>query len=127
MKKHRLLFSCVAVLLTGCVTGADLTLRNRDSGEIATGSADRWSRAVTINLNHKVYKGTFAYVERASPFAGVAAEGAALSDGNLIATAKDGSTLHCDFSFSGWNGSGMGECQDDDKNKYDLQLNARYN
>jgi hypothetical protein len=114
------------MLLTGCVSGADLTLRDRDSGEIATGSADRWTRAVTVNLDDKVYTGTFAYVERASPFAGVTADGAALSDGNMIAKAEDGSSLHCEFSFSGWNGSGTGQCEDDEKNEYDLQLNARY-
>jgi hypothetical protein len=121
-------YCCLALLvfLTGCIAGAELTLRDRDSGTIATGTADRWTHTVTINLDDKVYKGTFAYVDRASPFAGVAAEGAALSDGNMIAKADDGSSLYCDFSFSGWSASGTGKCQDDDKNEYDLQLKGHY-
>jgi|HubBroStandDraft_6_1064221.scaffolds.fasta_scaffold1064500_1 hypothetical protein len=124
--RYKFLFSCVVLLLTGCVSGADLTLISRDSGKIATGSADRWTRAVTINLNRKVYQGQFVYVPRASPFAGVAAEGSAASDGNMIAEAEDGSSLHCSFTFSGWSGAGTGECRDNKMHEYDLQLTAKY-
>lgn len=126
MSKYIFLFLCVTFFLTGCVSGADLTLMDRDSGKIATGAADRWTHTVTINLNGKVYAGHSSYVERASPLAGVGAEGAAIGDGNMIARADDGSSLHCDFTFSGWSGTGTGECQDDKQRKYDLQITARY-
>lgn len=110
----------------------NLSLMQRGTGTVANGTAERLSHIVTINLKGTVYKGQFALVHGGgygsfnsygggvAPVSGNMMMISAMVTGSIIAKSQDGKGLRCHFTASG--NSGMGECQDDAKNIYDLQI-----
>jgi hypothetical protein len=93
---------------------------------------------ITITLGGKDYKGRWVYVETggsvglttATAFSGTqsaTATGTVVGlptggNGSVSAAASDGSVLRCVFNFSEWNLKGVGVCQDNKGETYDLQI-----
>jgi hypothetical protein len=94
---------------------------------------------IVIALGGKDYKGRWIYVQTggslgfgsATAFSGgqtATATGTMIGlptggNGSIIASAADGSSLHCAFDYSEWSNTGVGACQDDKGEMYDVQIN----
>jgi hypothetical protein len=125
------------LLLTGCAH--QLELYSRNGGVNGTGTAQEAGKQITINLDGREYKGTYTYdggktiisnaYGNATAYSGsrsTTAYGHATSTsyvpgsglGRLFAHSQDGKSLRCEFSYS--QGSGIGICEDNDNNSYDL-------
>jgi hypothetical protein len=93
---------------------------------------------ITIALNGKTYEGQWVYMEAGGSVGigtATAVSGAHVAtavgsvvglptggNGNVVAAAVDGSTLRCNFNFSEWDLKGIGTCQDNKGETYDLQI-----
>jgi hypothetical protein len=93
---------------------------------------------IAITLGGKVYHGTWILMETggsvgvgtATGFSGAQSATATGTfvglptggNGTVMAGASDGSTLRCVFDFSEWNLKGVGVCQDNHGETYDLQI-----
>jgi hypothetical protein len=44
-------------------------------------------------------------------------------NGSVLASAPDGSALRCVFQYSEWGSTGVGVCEDNRGEMYDLQIN----
>jgi hypothetical protein len=135
MKK---LIACLFVfVLSGCAH--QLELYSRDGGVNGTGTAQEAGKQITINLDGRVYKGTYTYdggktiitngYGSATAYSGnrsATAYSRATSTsyvpgsglGRLYAHSQDGKSIRCEFSYSA--GSGIGICEDNDNKPYDL-------
>lgn len=124
------------VLLCGCAHNLQLVSRS-NSGN-GTGVAQEAGKQITINLNGQTYTGTYvydgtkvlfttgdAYATAYSGNSSASAYGHSNSTtyipgsgkGQLVATSGN-DTIRCDFNYS--DGSGIGYCQDNSHNEYDL-------
>ena len=136
--KYMALFALVG---SGCVSSHSFYLMNRQTG--ATGSAvvpanGHRGGPITIALSGKQFLGQWVLMESGgsvglasttatSPAGTAIASGTAIrlptgGNGTVIASAPDGSTLHCTFTFSDWNLKGIGVCEDNHGGVYDLQI-----
>jgi hypothetical protein len=138
-------FSTIALLalgvLSGCARPYDLYLMGRSSGDQARTTIERTAQPggdFAVLLHGKQYVGRWVYMENAGAVTNGAAtgvsggqvataNGVALSaprqgGGSVIAAAADGSTLHCQYTFDSWSRSGVGVCQDNRGELYDLQI-----
>jgi hypothetical protein len=73
--------------------------------------------AVTIGMATGVSGGQMAMAN------GMALSPPTQGGGSVFAAASDGSTLHCQYAFNSWSRSGVGVCQDNDGEGFDLQIN----
>ena len=128
--------------LAGCARHYDVDLLARSAADqghttitVATG---RPGGEFTISLRGKQYVGRWVYVAEggsaaygtATIFSGgqtAVASGTSMSvptqgGGSVIASASDGSTLRCRYSFSAISRSGVGVCQGSGGEVYDLQI-----
>jgi hypothetical protein len=132
----------VALMLGGCARHYDVYMMGRSSAGQArttiTVNTGHPNGDFTILLHGKQYVGRWIYVAGGgSVTVGMAtgvsagqvamANGMAISaptqgDGSVLASAPDGSTLHCRYSFHSWTRSGVGICQDNDGGIFDLQI-----
>ena len=141
MKRLALLVA-LTVLLGGCAaTTRNLLIVGRENG--AQGSATvsvlgRTSGDIEIALGGKSYKGTWVYVASGgavgfgtgTAFSGTASATATSTmmaiptggGGTILASAEDGSSLRCQFSYNSMSRSGAGVCQDNHNATYDLQI-----
>ena len=129
------------LFLGGCVTSHTFYLMGRTSGVTGSGVVPANGRGggdIAINLAGKVYKGRWILMETggsaglstATAFSGTqsaTATGTFLGlptggNGTVSAVAPDGSVLRCVFDFSEWNLKGVGVCQDNHGELYDLQI-----
>lgn len=133
--------SCLAaIMLAGCAH--PLTLYPVGGGQAGTGSADEFGKRVTINLNGRVYTGTYVHdggqliptsvYGSASTYSGTYSGGTAYGasvgttyvpgsgNGRILAAAPDGGTIRCDFQYR--SGSGIGQCEDNAGKRYDLKV-----
>lgn len=133
------LLSCVA--LSGCVSTHAFYLVDRQTGVVGTATVPANGKRggpITISLGGKVFQGQWAYMETGGSvglgtatavsgtqvatatgtFVGLPTGGG----GSVLATAADGTTLRCTFNFSDWNLKGIGVCQDNKGEMYDLQI-----
>lgn len=132
---RKLLLMLTLLALAGC--SYNIALMKRGSSEVAQGTASENGKTVEITLDGKVYKGHYTFVQQGfSTFStGYATSGyhsawgngagyaaASAGQGNVLATAPDGSGLRCQFAFSTSSHSGMGECQDDQGGIWDMQI-----
>jgi hypothetical protein len=132
---------CLALALCGCVSSHSFYLMSRTTGAVGTGTAPANGHSggpITITLGGKEYKGQWVYVESggsaelsiATAFSGtqsVTATGTAIGlptggNGSVSVATSDGSVLRCAFNFSEWNLKGVGVCQDNKGETYDLQI-----
>ena len=132
-----ILFSCL-LLLTACAHQFQLIPRN--GGSAGNGTAQEAGKQITISLNGRTYKGTYVYDDgsvitthssaTATAYSGsrsATAYGNGVSstyipgsgNGRIFATSGDDS-IRCDFMYKG--GSGLGYCQDNARNEYDLLI-----
>ncbi len=129
----------IAAALCGCAH--NLTFVSRENGERGSATvtaAGRGGGDIQIELAGKTYRGTWVYVANggaigfgtATAFSGVAsatASGMMLSEstaggGTILASAEDGSTLRCQFTYNQMGATGVGMCQDSLGGTYDLQI-----
>ena len=129
----------IAVTLSGCAHKFSIFPRN-GSGK-GTGEASDFGRELTINMNGKTYRGTYVYgggsvavtnsFGSATAFSGsqsVYAYGSGSSTtfipgsgkGQLLAFSDDGDAIRCNFNYQ--SSSGIGVCEDNKGNLYDLQI-----
>jgi len=131
MKRMQLL--ALLVILAGC--SHDLTLVDRDNGQQGTGTATGWNGSgnLTVQLNGKTYAGNWVSVAGGSigsfagfggttPFTGLGTSESTSSSGTALLNSEDGSRLRCAFVFGSFSNTGYGECQDEKKKMYDLQI-----
>lgn len=125
------------LVLTGCAHQIELYSRN--GGSNGTGTAQEAGKLITINLDGRVYKGTYTYDGGKTIITSSYATATAYSgkhsavaygnstgtayvpgsgQGRLFAHSDDGKGLRCEFNYS--DGSGIGICEDNDNNLYDL-------
>lgn len=138
---RKLFVVAAAVLLSGCAHS--LYIAGRTNG--LTGSAKvtaglgKKGGDITITLGGKEFQGRWIYMQTGGSLSfgtataysgtqGATANGTAIGlptggNGSIIATASDGSTLHCVFNYSEWSSTGVGACQDNSGELYDLQIN----
>ena len=125
------------IFLTACAH--QLELYSRNGGINGTGIAQEAGKQITINLDGRVYTGTYTYdggktiisnaYGTATAYSGKSSAtaygnytntsyvpGSGL--GRLFAHSQDGKSLRCEFSYS--EGSGIGVCEDNENNSYDL-------
>jgi hypothetical protein len=129
------------VALGGCTLSHDFYLMGRQTGVTGTATVPANGHRggpIEIMLAGKPYRGQWAYMEiggavgigmasaygggqtatATGVFAGLPTGG----NGTVLAAASDGSTLRCTFNFSEWNLKGIGVCQDNRGETYDLQI-----
>jgi len=130
----------LAILLAGCTH--HLMLVGRTSGAVGSAevtTAGNHSGPITITLAGKTYTGQWVYAPQggsvgfgsASAFSGNQSAAAFASfagiptsgPGSIIAGAPDGSALRCVFNYSENGQTGIGSCQDNKGEIYDLQIN----
>ncbi len=128
--------------LSGCITlSHDFYLMGRQTGVTGTATVPANGQRggpIELTLGGKVYRGRWAYIETGGSvgmgttsaysggqtamasgvFAGLPTGG----NGTVLAAASDGSALRCTFDFSEWNLKGIGVCQDNRGETYDLQI-----
>jgi len=129
----------LAMLLGGCTHNVYIMGANGTTGTAEVTTFGNHSGRITINLGGKVYTGRWVY----APGGGAIGLGTATASaggqtatasstyvglptggpGTILASAPDGSTLRCAFSFSEWGHTGIGTCQDNSGQRYDLQIN----
>lgn len=141
MTGGKLLAACIALamLLGGCTHNVYMVGQNGTTGTAKVTTFGNHSGAITITLGGKVYTGQWVYAPQggsvsfgtatafsggqsatASSFAtGIPTSG----PGSILASAPDGSTLRCVFSYSENGQTGIGECQDNRGEIYNLQIN----
>ena len=129
MRKSLIQVALFGFLLTGCAH--NLTLHPRDGSPSGQGVAQEAGKTVTINLNGKVYSGTYVYdggkvatfqsYGSATAYSGTKSASAFGSgfgtayvpgsgNGRVLATSTDGDAIRCEFEYS--SGSGIGVCRD---------------
>lgn len=131
----------IATILSSC--GHNLYFASRTSGATAKGKIvtvpGHPSGDVSIVLHNKTYTGRWVYMSNGgmvgigtsniisgtqSATATSTIVGAPLQgNGSILLSAQDGSTLRCGYDYSEWNSSGVGVCQDNKGEVYDLQIN----
>ena len=129
----------LAMLLGGCTHNIYIMGANGTTGTAEVTTFGNHSGSITINLGGKVYTGRWVY----APGGGAIGLGTATASaggqtatatstyvglptggpGTVLASAPDGSTLRCAFSFSEWGRTGIGTCLDNAGQRYDLQIN----
>lgn len=128
----------LSAFLAGCVSSHSFYLMGRTTGVSGSGKVPANGHAggdITITLAGKDFKGRWIYMQTggsaeiafASSSSGKTATGTAIGfptggNGSVSAAASDGSVLHCAFNFSEWNLKGVGICQDNNGETYDLQI-----
>lgn len=126
----------ILFFLSSCTHQMQLISRNNTGN--GTGTVQEMGKQVTIYLNGKTYKGTYVHDSGSSvatinnstataynAYGSSTAYGTGSiisyipgsGNGRIIATAGD-DTLRCDFQYS--RGSGVGYCEDNKGNSYDL-------
>lgn len=130
----------VLLSLTGC--GHNFYLVGRSSGASGRAhivTAGNHSGDIAIDLSGKTYTGRWVYAPgggsvgfgSATAFSGTQTATAtgtmiglpAGGNGSILASTPDGSTLRCVFQYSEWGSTGVGLCQDNRGETYDLQIN----
>lgn len=129
----------ISLLLGGCTHNVYIMGANGATGTAEVTTFGNHSGDITINLGGKVYTGRWVYAPgggavgigtataysggqtatATSTFVGLPTGG----PGTILASAPDGSTLRCAFSFSEMGRTGIGKCQDNQGQMYDLQIN----
>jgi hypothetical protein len=137
--KRYLAVLCTAGFLSGCAH--EMKLVDRQSGAVGTASvttAGNHSGSISISLNGKTYLGTWVYAPTGGALGfsdATATSGTATATGygtmamlptggggSILATAPDGSRIHCTFQYSEFGRDGLGVCQDNKGATYDLQI-----
>jgi hypothetical protein len=128
------------ILLSGCAHNLYFVGRTtgaKGTARVVTNTGQ--GRTISIALNGKTYTGQWVYVSGggsltfATAFATSGAKSATATgtgigiptqgNGSILASAADGSSIRCIFDYSEWSSNGMGVCQDDKGEVYDLQIN----
>lgn len=140
MNTVRTSFAALTVLLA-CGCAYQLTLIPQAGGEKGEGVANEAGRVVNITLRGKTYTGRYVYGgEPGLAFTSSIATGTAISggamttatgtgfgvttyvpgsgNGRILVHSEDGDALRCEFMYS--EGSGLGLCEDNAKQLYDL-------
>lgn len=138
-RRRSVLSIAFAMLVAGCAHNIYLVGRtNGVTGSAQVTTFGNHSGDITINLGNKVYTGRWVY----APGGGSIGFGTATAvgggetatstgtfvglptggPGTVLASAPDGSSLRCVFSFSEFGRTGIGTCQDSDGQIYDLQI-----
>jgi hypothetical protein len=136
---NRLTLSALAfALLAGCGHTVDIT--SRSTGETGHTSVPPFVHQgqLSIILNGKNYTGPWVYlpqgggVSLTSGFVSSGFRTASLTstglilpsggNGQVLLHATDGSRIRCLFTFSEWSSTGMGECEDNNGEMYDVQI-----
>jgi hypothetical protein len=138
MRARYLVLVACGFLLTGC--GHTVYLVGRTTGVTAesTFRVAHASNEVSFTLGNRTYTGHWVYMEQggsvgigtATAYSGgqtATATGTVIGlptggNGSFLGSAPDGSTLRCTFTFSEWNLKGMGVCQDNRGEIYDMQI-----
>ena len=137
--KKALVGSALVFLISGCAH--QVTLASRKNGErgVATvTTTGNKSGEIEISLRGKIYRGTWVYMLQGggvgfSNMTMVSGTRVATGSGNfiampmggpgnMIASTEDGSTIRCSFQFSEWGRNGIGVCEDNKGEVYDLQI-----
>lgn len=139
MRNSLIQVALVSFLLTGCAH--NLSLHSRDGSPSGQGVAQEVGKTVTINLNGKVYSGTYVHdggkvatfqsYSNATAYSGTKSASAFGSsfgtayvpgsgNGRVLATSADGDAIRCEFQYS--SGSGIGVCRDNSGKDYDLLI-----
>lgn len=128
------------ICLTGCAYTCDIYLTGRTSGitahtkvVVTTGHS---SGDVTLTINGKTYTGRWVYVSGSGSLnlatatvvsgshvgstTGMAVGLPSGGNGTMNLKAPDGSTLRCVYDYSEWSSSGVGVCQGNDGEVYDV-------
>lgn len=139
--RRYILFLVLPLGLLGCVSSHSFYLMGQTTGVSGSGTVPangQHGGPITITLGGKTYEGQWVYVEdggsvglgtttavsgtrtatAVGSFVGLPTGG----NGNVVAAAADGSTLHCTFEFSEWDLKGVGTCKDNRGETYDLQI-----
>jgi hypothetical protein len=139
---HRVAFLVIALPALLAVTGCARTFYfvGRSSGVTATTTvpAGHPSNAISFTLEGKTYTGRYAVVAEGgsigfgNTFVTAGTHSAVATgmftalptqgNGTIIASAPDGSTIHCVFDWSQMSRTGVGVCQDNRGEVYDLQI-----
>jgi hypothetical protein len=136
----RTAFIALAMMLGACTH--NIYLVGRTTGTTGTAQVSTFgnhSGDIAITLGSKVYTGQWVYapgggsvgIGTATAFSGGQSATATSTfiglptggPGSVLASAPDGSTLRCSFTFSEFGHTGIGACQDNKGEIYDLQIN----
>ena len=128
-----------SIIFAGCAH--NLTLIPRQGGEKGQGVAQETGKSVTITLNGKTYSGTYVYSGGSVAYSNTFGTSTAYSgtktatafgsgfgttyipgsgNGRILAISPDGDAIRCELQYS--SGSGLGICQDNAGNEYDLLI-----
>lgn len=123
--------SAGVIMLAGC--SHDITMINQKSGAIAKGTAisEGGKGSINVDLNGTQYAGRWVFVRNgglgfsnsfgATPgFSTASFTGGGNGRANL--SAEGGKSLRCEFQYSDMSGSGMGACQDNEGQMYDMNI-----
>jgi hypothetical protein len=140
MKKF-LALTAFTLLLGACTTSHSFYLMGRTTGISGSGvvpANGQHGGEITITLGGKKFQGRWVYMESGGSIgigtstvsagsASAAATGTFVGlptggNGSVMASTSDGSVLRCVFNFSEWDLRGVGVCQDNKGETYDLQI-----
>jgi len=128
-----------ALVLAGCGRTVYVVGRtNGVSGQTTVTPAGQSSGDITLSLGPKTYTGRWVYVSGGGSVSlatatvtsgthSASAIGTGIGlptsgNGSIIMSAPGGGSFHCVFDYSQWSNSGIGVCQDESGEIYDLQI-----
>jgi hypothetical protein len=134
--------ACLLLLisLSGCAHSLYFTARHSAaSGQtVISTTPGHPSGMLTVMLGGKTFTGRWLYMSgagtvsmatatmttglRTSTATGTGIGIPTSGNGSIVLASADGDTLRCVFTYSEWSSSGIGECQDNHGETYDLQI-----
>ncbi len=141
--RRLVMLAAAAMVLAGCTQHYDVYLMGRSSADQARSTivvtAGHPGGDFAIQIRGKQYLGRWIYVANGGAVSlgtAVGVSGTHVATGNamaistptegggsIFAAASDGSALHCQYGFNAWSRSGVGLCQDNGGEMFDLQIN----
>ena len=138
-----LIAAFLSTLLSGCVSSHTVYFMGRKSAATASttvsGTPGQNGGPINVTLKGRTYSGRWVYVQSggaigfgtataSSGASNATASGTMFSaptqgGGSILASAPDGSSLHCAFNYNEWSKTGVGTCDDSHGETYDLQIN----
>lgn len=124
----QLAFAALAIVLAGCAATSG-PLRMLADGKAYTGSYDKRTSSMDVNIDGRVYKGTYALDSTRSVGAGFATNGQSTASGfgggstvssnaRAVLVSADNQVLRCQFAAGAQ--EAVGDCVDGAGRKYDL-------
>jgi hypothetical protein len=140
MNRQKYLLAILALLLSGCGAGHTVYVAGRTNGLTAENKFRLANQGdpISFTLGNETYTGHWLFMEgagsvgvgmattssgaRTATASGLAVGLPTTASGTYLGASQSGATLRCTYTFSEMNLKGVGVCQDNKGESYDLQI-----